>query len=334
MGLKWFPLFGEFDIKKDTLVFKGKLVEAPAQAADVTAPEAREAPGDMPAIGTIISNQQITDGTVSAEVTFEEIGPSAGCELILGIDVETRGFISAGINGSDFAFFSIRQWFPGAQAGAQGSQAPSEQPRWIPFALGGDRGFLRKGRSYSIEASIRGSRVSLHIDDVHVATASIRDYANKSRQVGIWCLNSNGITIRNFKVEAEKPRAFVVMHFAKPYDEVYSEVLKSVCAKFDLESIRADEIYGPGVIIEDIVDQILRAQVVIADITPENPNVYFEVGYALAWSKPMILLAKVGTRLPFDVSGFRVLFYEDSIAGKAKLEEGLMRHLHSVLGTT
>jgi hypothetical protein len=330
MSLKWVPIFGEFEIKKDTIVFKGKLVEAPAQATEGTATETREAPAQVPAIGTIVCNQQITDGTVSAEVTFEEVGPSAGCELILGMDVETRGFISAGINGSDYALFSIRQWFPGTQ----GSQAPTEQPRWIPFSLGGDRGFLRKGRPYAIEASIRGSRVSLHIDDVLVATTSIRDYTNKSRQVGLWCLNTSGVTVRNFRVDAEKPRAFVVMHFAKPYDEVYSEVLRSVCAQFGLETIRADEIYGPGVIVEDIVDQILRAQVVIADITPQNPNVYFEVGYALAWSKPMILLARLGTQLPFDVSGFRVLFYEDSIAGKSRLEEGLVRHLRSALGAT
>ena len=88
---------------------------------------------------------------------------------------------------------------------------------------------------------------------------------------------------------------------------------------------------GPGLIIADIIREIASAQLVIADITPTNPNVYFEVGYALALNKPTILLAKKGTPLPFDVAGFRVLFYEDSIGGKGKLEDGLRRHLSAIL---
>ena len=72
----------------------------------------------------------------------------------------------------------------------------------------------------------------------------------------------------------------------------------------------------------------------IADISGVNANVYFEVGYALASKKPIILLAKKDTELPFDVSGFRVLFYEDSIGGKAKVEEGLRKHLTALVGPT
>jgi hypothetical protein len=60
-------------------------------------------------------------------------------------------------------------------------------------------------------------------------------------------------------------------------------------------------------------------------ITPNNANVYFEVGYALALAKPTTLLARKGTSLPFDVAGFRVLFmktpsdYEDTIGGKSRV---------------
>ena len=95
--------------------------------------------------------------------------------------------------------------------------------------------------------------------------------------------------------------------------------------------VRADEVNGPGFIIADIVREIAAAQLVIADISPTNPNVYFEVGYAFALAKPTVLLARKGTALPFDVAGFRVLFYEDTIGGKRKLEEGLRRHLDAIL---
>ncbi len=61
--------------------------------------------------------------------------------------------------------------------------------------------------------------------------------------------------------------------------------------------------------------------VVIAEITPSNPNVYYEVGYADALNKPLILIAdrKEGLK-PLDVRGYRTIFFEDSIGGKNKIE--------------
>src|SRR5206468_1652793 len=110
------------------------------------------------------------------------------------------------------------------------------------------------------------------------------------------------------------------------YNDVYSHVIKDACDEFKIEAVRADELYGPGIIIKDVIDRIAQSQLVIADISPTNANVYFEVGYALAIGKPIILLAQrrgPEAPLPFDLSSFRVLFYDDSIGGKPKLEMGL-----------
>jgi nucleoside 2-deoxyribosyltransferase len=98
------------------------------------------------------------------------------------------------------------------------------------------------------------------------------------------------------------------MQFSSPYNEVYSHVIKDACVDFNIDAVRGDE---------------------------TNPNVYFEVGYALALGKPIILLAQrrtPETPLPFDLSAFRVLFYDDSIGGKPKLETGLRNHLTEILG--
>ena len=94
---------------------------------------------------------------------------------------------------------------------------------------------------------------------------------------------------------------------------------------------RIDEQSGPGLIIEDISRAIQEAKLVIADISPVNANVFYEVGFAHALNKPTILLAEKGTKLPFDVSSFRTLFYENSIAGKKKFEEGLRKHIRASL---
>ena len=121
------------------------------------------------------------------------------------------------------------------------------------------------------------------------------------------------------------------MQFGGAYDEIYLDVVKEVCKSYEVNTFRADEVAGPGLIIGDIIRELSSSQLIIADITPINANVYFEVGYALALSKPTILLAQKGTALPFDVAGFRTLFYEDTIGGKKRLEEGLRRHIDAIL---
>jgi predicted acetyltransferase len=120
------------------------------------------------------------------------------------------------------------------------------------------------------------------------------------------------------------------MQFTPPYNELFSNVIAPVCQDLGLIAVRADETYGPGLIIADIVRDITEAKVIIAEITPANPNVYYEVGYAHALNKPTILIAEKPTQLPFDVSPFRVLFYENTIGGKAKIEAGLRKHLEAI----
>lgn len=70
---------------------------------------------------------------------------------------------------------------------------------------------------------------------------------------------------------------------------------------------------------------------IIAEITPPNPNVFYELGYAHALAKPTILLAEHGRQLPFDISGYRCILYDNSIKGKGELETLLANHLKAIL---
>jgi len=140
------------------------------------------------------------------------------------------------------------------------------------------------------------------------------------------------IRVSNYEVSTRIPRVFVAMQFSAPFNEIYSEVISKVCSDLGLEAWRADDIYGPGVIIEDITRQLIESQAIIVEITPVNANVYYELGYAHAMGKPTILVADKNTKLPFDVSPFRVLFYENSIPGRSHFEEGLRKHLAAIFG--
>ena len=77
-----------------------------------------------------------------------------------------------------------------------------------------------------------------------------------------------------------RKNCFVLMPFEPKYREVYDEVYKPVCSANDLDCWRVDEISRPGSITRDIVEGIIDAEVVIADLTSQNPNVFYELGIA------------------------------------------------------
>jgi len=153
------------------------------------------------------------------------------------------------------------------------------------------------------------------------------------RQVGIFAQSRKDIRFRNFTVISQRPRVFVAMQFDVPeYDALYRDVIVPVCNGMDLEDYRADETYSPGLVVADIARQIRESRIVIAEVSSVNPNVFYEVGYADAIDKPVILVAdRKGRDLPFDVRPYRTLFYENSIGGKKTVETVLTKYLQTIL---
>ncbi len=92
-------------------------------------------------------------------------------------------------------------------------------------------------------------------------------------------------------------------------DKLLDYVLKPVLEQKDYEIIRADKILQADLITDSIIYNLENAELVIADITQPNPNVYFELGYRTALKKPVIQIAVEKTRLPFDISVKRTFFY-------------------------
>jgi hypothetical protein len=129
------------------------------------------------------------------------------------------------------------------------------------------------------------------------------------------------------------PRAFVIMQFTEPFNSFFRHVIQPVAKAVGLEAFRASDVYKPGIILEDILHDILESEVIIAEITSGNPNVFYELGYAHALRKKTILLADrvVTAELPFDIRGYRVIFYENTIKGKPEVEKELEEHLRNIM---
>jgi hypothetical protein len=204
---------------------------------------------------------------------------------------------------------------------------------WIQLVSAGMAENLAVGRPITIRVVVQGQRVSLEVDGVRVIE-HVLPMPVPYGQLGLftWLRQGGQIEFSDFFARAQKGDAFVVMQLSG-FEELYTDVIEPLVKGIGLRPYRADQIYGPGSILTDITKGIETAQIVIAEITPANENVFYEVGYAHALKKPTILLAdkKDREKLPFDLSGFRVLFYENSIGGKRKVKEGLRKHLDAIL---
>ena len=123
------------------------------------------------------------------------------------------------------------------------------------------------------------------------------------------------------------------MKFEKDFDDLYKEVIKPQCSELGLQAVRADEYYTSSPIIQDIINEINEAAIIICDVTMDNPNVFYELGYAHALQKPIILLADKDKRdrLPFDISSYRTIFYSNTIAGKNKIEKDLCNYINTAI---
>jgi hypothetical protein len=87
-------------------------------------------------------------------------------------------------------------------------------------------------------------------------------------------------------------------------------VLENLNNEFDLQPIRADDISTPGMITTQIINHILDDDLVIADLSDHNPNVFYELALRHAFRKPVIQLIEDGQNLPFDVMGMRTIPYK------------------------
>jgi tetratricopeptide (TPR) repeat protein len=94
------------------------------------------------------------------------------------------------------------------------------------------------------------------------------------------------------------------------FDDVWKGILQpAVPLGFDIK--RADELRQPGLIDRMYNEWLFDADIVLADLTFGNPNVYYELGIRQALSKRgTVLVACKGTKLPFDVRNQYVLHYD------------------------
>jgi hypothetical protein len=123
---------------------------------------------------------------------------------------------------------------------------------------------------------------------------------------------------------------FVLMPFLQEFDEVWQDTIRPTVQQLGLQCYRADNIYGPGVVVHDIWENIASSKLLIADLTGKNPNVFYELGLAHAIEKNVILISRTLDDVPFDLRHHRVVVYSVSGRGLAKLRTDLVESIQAV----
>lgn len=121
------------------------------------------------------------------------------------------------------------------------------------------------------------------------------------------------LTVTGGKMSDNKLFAFVLMPFDGGFDDIYNFGVKQTAETLGIVAERVDEqIYKEGM-LERIYNQIEAADIIIADMSGKNPNVFYEVGFAHAKEKFCILLTDDAEDIPFDLKHKRHIVYGGSI---------------------
>ena len=132
----------------------------------------------------------------------------------------------------------------------------------------------------------------------------------------------------------DRHKCFMIMPFGDAdLQAIYECCIRPLINACHLDCERGDDETGSGVIMDDINASIDAADIVIADLSGKNANVFYELGIADTKKKPVLLMAQSVDDIPFDLKHRRVVLYENSILGCKKLEKALSKNLLAMLGS-
>jgi len=125
---------------------------------------------------------------------------------------------------------------------------------------------------------------------------------------------------------------FVAMPFGGAWDDYYSRIYAPAIQEAGLVAMRADDVFGAGSILQDIVALLSNATMTLVDISENNRNVHYELGLAHALGKPTLLIAPRSTPLFFDIGQERMLTYDkDNAFWGTELKNHLVRAIRETL---
>ncbi|MEE9555405.1 MAG: hypothetical protein V3W18_14045 [candidate division Zixibacteria bacterium] len=138
--------------------------------------------------------------------------------------------------------------------------------------------------------------------------------------------------VKNKKKKPTKGTCMILMPFKEPFDIYYEAIIKPAVIVANLEPLRGDSLFRAGPIMADVWQMIQDSEVLVAELTGKNANVFYELGLGHAIGKPIVLVAETMDDVPFDLRALRVILYDkNNPAWGNKLKNELVRALTETL---
>lgn len=122
-------------------------------------------------------------------------------------------------------------------------------------------------------------------------------------------------------------QVFVIMKFNDKFlDSAYLGVIKPIIQEFGLKPLRVDEIPDSGKITDQVLEAIAISKFILADLSGERPNCYYETGFAHALGKEIVLTVRANDKIHFDLAQNRFIVWET----ESDLRNALRQRIESI----
>lgn len=140
------------------------------------------------------------------------------------------------------------------------------------------------------------------------------------------------------KDEKQGKKCFIITPIGNENSEVFRKAkgviestIKPILCEYGFDDIRpAYEINVSGMINTQIINRIVNDDLVVANLTGNNPNVMYELCLRHVVAKPIIHICENGTNLPFDIKDSRTIFYENDMLGVEELKNKLRSFMDNI----
>ncbi len=133
------------------------------------------------------------------------------------------------------------------------------------------------------------------------------------------------------KLPPDAPLAFVIMPFGVLFDQVYDRLFTPLLEGAGYRVRRADTLLHQRAILRDVVEGITDSDLIWADLTGGNPNVFYELGIAHGLRKRTILVAQKRDDIPFDLRGYKNYVYRVEFTSPPAFVDDLTAELKPLL---
>lgn len=160
-------------------------------------------------------------------------------------------------------------------------------------------------------------------DSIHMQLSANKSAPDKSEVKLNSFLRNAGLT--EWDLDQER-MIFVLTPFHPKYEDEY-DVIKSVCEESGFKCIRGDEQNFSSDIFPHVLKNIVKARIVIANVSGRNPNVLYELGLAHALDKSTIIVSRLLDDVPVDIKSKKIVTYKDDLSLENNLKTELLRNL-------